>query len=99
MTFSRPRPGQRRAVWAWDATAGHARAAAGVTDNATTARETAEQYMHKLDAAAGRVELVTVVIGGKMLEDSYTPTGAGWTAARVGSVVTWTPLPPAAAAS
>jgi hypothetical protein len=50
--------------------------------------------MAQAGAVTARVEKVTVVIGLTTLADSYRPTGQGWTAARAGSLITWTPLGP-----
>jgi hypothetical protein len=85
-------------AWVWDA-AGQARAGAGISDSPARARETAEQFMTQAGALTARVEKVIVVIGRTTLADSYTTTGQGWTAARAGHLITWTPLRPILAAS
>jgi hypothetical protein len=85
-------------VWVWDATA-RAREGAGVSDNPARARESAEQFMTQAGALTARVEKVAVDIGLATLADSYTPTGQGWTAARAGRLITWTPFRPTPAGS
>ena len=80
-------------VWLWNTTKpGRCH---GITDDEARARAAAEACMRNGSASTAWVEQAQLRIGGFWLTSHYQRTGAGWSAHRASSGISWIPLAPA----
>lgn len=78
-------------LWLWEAD-GPVRSASGVAGDDGAARDAAEEGMTATGAATATVRQAAHLAGGGWLRSGYSRTGAGWTASRDGSRITWSTL-------